>query len=129
LVQVPNPLGGGPPLRATRAAQLESFDRTMGIAKMRWSQSVDPESFKAAVAAMIAQLGRQKLAPAKLAEARATLETAIYSSRTDCSFTIDIRTGLASRAQCADATHLTVQGRSQDVVETWTITQSTPDPL
>jgi len=128
-VQLPNPLGGGPPLRATQAAQLESFDRTMGIAKVRWSQALDPQSFKTAVAAMITQLGRQKLAPAKLAEARATLESATYSNHTDCSYVIDIRTGLASRAQCADATHLSVQGRSQDVVETWTITQSTPDPL
>ncbi len=128
-VQLPNPLGGGPPLRATQAAQLESFDRTMEIAKVRWSQTLDPESFKAATAAMISQLGRQKLAPAKLAEFRATLETATYANQTDCSFTIDIRTGLANRAQCATSTHFSAQGRSQDVVETWTITQSTPDPL
>jgi hypothetical protein len=128
-VQLPNPLGGGPPLRATQAAQLESFDRTMGIAKVRWSQALDPESFKSAVAAMLAQLGHQKLAPARLAELRTTLETATYANTTDCSYVIDIRTGLANRAQCATSTHFSAQGRSQDVVEAWTITQTTPDAL
>lgn len=125
-VPIANPLGG-PPVRGIVTERLNAVDETRGIAKVEWRQALDPSSFKTMVATMVADLGKVQMPPDRLGQAKATLESAAYENRTDCSFEIDTRTGLARRTECTATTTVTIQGRSQQVVDTWTITQSLPD--
>jgi hypothetical protein len=122
---MPNPLGG-PALRAVETVELASFDKERGRAVIKWRQALDPGSFKASIAAMLAAMAKDKANPAKIEDARATLETATMTNRTECLYEIDIRTGLASRGDCQIDTGVTVQGKSQKVSEHWTISQTEP---
>jgi hypothetical protein len=125
-VPIANPLGG-PPVRGVVIAKLEAVDKAAGSARIKWSQTLDPASFKAVVETMVADLGRGQLPPDRLAQMRAALEGAAYDSRTECRFDIDIRSGLARRAECTAINNLTIQGKTQQVSDTWLITQSPPD--
>lgn len=123
---LPNPLGG-PPFRGVERAQLDSIDQAAGVAKISWSQSIDPDSFRASIKAMLDSLAKQALSPEKLAHARATLEKAAYDNHTDCRYEVATDTGLARHAECRMTLALTAAGESERVVETWTITQTSPD--
>lgn len=125
-VAMANPLGG-PPLKGLVTITLEAVDTAAGMAKIAWSQASEPASFKAVVAEMLADLGKRQLPPDKLAEAKAALDSASYDNRTECRFDIDTRTGLARRSVCTATNTVSMQGKTQSVVDQWTIAQTPPD--
>lgn len=125
-VDMPNPIGG-PPMRATESASLESVDRTAGRAVVVWRQVLDPSAFKASTEGMLAAMAKGKLAPEKIQEARATFADATMESQTTCRHEIDIPSGLAVKAVCDMTIATTLGGKTQHVAEHWTITQTLPE--
>jgi hypothetical protein len=93
---MPNPLGG-PALRATETAELAYFDSKRGRAVIKWSQALDPDSFKASTMVLLASMAKARVDPVKIEDARAAFATATMMNRTECLYEIDIRTGLARR--------------------------------
>jgi hypothetical protein len=123
---MPNPIGG-PPLRATESASLESIDRKAGRAVVIWRQVLDPEAFKASAEGMLAAMAKGKVAPERMQEARAAFADASMESQTTCRHEIDIPSGLAIKTQCDMTMATTLQGKTQQVAEHWTITQTLPE--
>ena len=125
-VEMPNPIGG-PPMRATESASLESIDRKAGRAVVIWRQVLDPAAFKASTESMLAAMANGKVSPEKIKEAQAAFADASMQNQTTCRHEIDIPTGLATRTVCDMTMAATVQGKTQHVAEHWTITQTLPD--
>ena len=125
--EMANPLGRVP-MRAVETAKLESLDKKSGRAVVQWRQALDPEAFKASSEAMLLNMGKDKISPEKLAEARAVFASASMQTETTCRHEIDIRTGLAAAVECRASSTITVQGKTQHVEEHWLITQTKPEP-
>ncbi|HEX3367684.1 hypothetical protein [Phenylobacterium sp.] len=125
--EMPNPLGNVP-MRAVQTARLESLDKKAGRAVVEWRQVLDPAAFKASIEAMLLNMGKDKISPEKLEEARAVFASASMQSETICRHEIDIHSGLAVAVECRASDTITVQGKTQHVEEHWRITQTKPEP-
>jgi hypothetical protein len=124
--EMPNPIGG-PPLRATESASLESVDRKAGRAVVIWRQVLDPGALKASVEGMLAAMAKGKVSPEKIQEARAAFADASMESQTTCRDEVALPSGLAIKAVCDMSMATTVQGKTQHAAEHWTITQTLPE--
>jgi hypothetical protein len=126
LAEMPNPIGG-PPMRATESASLESVDRKTGRAVVIWRQVLDPAAFKASTEGMLEAMAKGKVAPEKIQQARAAFADASMESQTTCRHEIDIPSGLAIRTVCDMKLATTLQGKTQHAAEHWSITQTLPE--
>jgi hypothetical protein len=126
-IEMPNPLGG-PPLRGVESAKLESFDKSTSRAVVNWRQALNPDSFKESTAGMLLAMAKGKVDPAKIEEARTAFATAAMQNETACRHEIDILSGLTLKAECDTTNVITMQGKTQRVVEHWLITQTLPGP-
>lgn len=123
---VPNPLGG-PPIHSLGAFRLESLDRKAARAVIDWRQEFDPQSASRAVVAFVERM-MASAPPDKAAEARAVLSTMKLERRDYCRYDVDLRSGLVARVECAADV---ISGAGAQIArrnDTWTITQTLPEP-
>lgn len=121
---LPNPLGG-PPIKANGVVTLERIDKAKGVAVIRWTQELDPqstrESMSLAIKAMVAKLGSQADKP----EARAAFENIKLERSNGCLYEIDLKSGLPLKADCDSKLRSTApSGESSARNERWVITQT-----
>jgi hypothetical protein len=112
--------------RADETWTLVSVDSDARRAMIRWSQVVDPASFKSALAELL-RFGAKVNDP-KMQQAAPDLATAAYTREETCSYEIDLPTGLAAKVECARQTSLSVKGQESKTSDAWTLTQSPPEP-
>ena len=119
---------GGPPIRARDSYRLESYDTSAGRAVIVWRQSVDTAAFARNLVESLAARMRSATPPMKPEDIREALKDAAGTSENTCRHDIDIPTGLAVKVACQTMNRMTVQGETRGVKDTWTITQTLPEP-
>jgi hypothetical protein len=124
-IEIANSIGG-PPMRATQMASLESFDRKAGRAVVLWQQVQDPEAFKASTTGMLLAMGKDKFSAEDIEKARASFAAISMQSEMTCRHEIDLATGLAVKVECLTTSLMTQQNKKQTTKEHWTITQTLP---
>jgi hypothetical protein len=128
---IENPLGGGP-LSTRDSVSLESFDRASGRAVIVWNQAVDPAALNRRLVSLA--VSRAMAAnPAFDAKALTTaygfaFKKAAGVLKNSCRHEVDISTGLAVSAQCRTTSRMTYEGETSETTDTWTITQTLPEP-
>lgn len=121
---LPNPLGG-PPIKANGVVALERIDTARGVAVVRWTQSLDPQSTRESMAVALKGLAA-KLAPkADTPEARATIDSIKLERTNGCLYEVDLKSGLPVKADC-DSKILSSDPTGQTAArnERWVITQT-----
>jgi hypothetical protein len=122
---IPSPLGG-PPIKADTALVLQKVDAARGVAALRWTQTLDPESTRASIAqmmqAMMARMGPEANKP----EAKAMFEKMSFDRSSACDYEVDMKTGLTLKADCESKLSLTdpTTGETGGRNEYWAITQT-----
>ncbi|WP_340647516.1 hypothetical protein [Phenylobacterium sp.] len=124
---LPNPFGG-PPITSKGVFTLEAYDKALGRAVIAWRQEIDPASLHASMLVAIPDLSK-RLAPDKVAEAKAVFEQMKLERSTVCRHEIDIPTGLAISAQCTTRVVSGFSGATSSVTDRWTITQTLPETI
>jgi len=120
----PNPLGGAP-IKTRSALVVQKVDTARGVATLRWTQTLDPESLRASMAqmaqAMMARMGPEANRP----EAKAMFEKMSLDRTSACDYEVDIKSGLTTKADCEAKIKLTdpTTGETGGRNEYWAITQ------
>lgn len=124
--QAPNILGG-PPIGTQGQFKLESYDKSAGRAVVTWRQALEPVSMAASIRTMVESLAA-KVAPERLAQAKAELSVLTLDRQDACRYEIDLHTGLAAKSDCTVMIASGVPGKIAKRTEHWIITQSAPEP-
>jgi len=117
----------GVSVKTHETIQLESSDPVRHRAVLVWRQTPDAASYRASLAAMLANMARDKIDPAKLAEAKAAWARINLSGENSCRDEIDTDTGLAVSVECSMVQTITDGAQVQRLSEHWTITQTSPE--
>ncbi|MBN9318394.1 MAG: hypothetical protein J0I28_01720 [Caulobacterales bacterium] len=123
---VPNPLGGGPPIASTYSIRLESLGKAAGRAVITTRQTLDPESAGASVKAVVEALAKQARGDAAvpLPPSGFRLERTV-----ECRSVMDVATGLALSTDCTQlVTTLNEAMQSVRQTDRWVITQTIVTP-
>ena len=128
---VENPSGGGS-LQTRDSFRLESYDPASGRAVVVWSQAVNPAALNRnlvslAVARAVASnpaFDAKTLTPAF----SFAFKKAVGILENSCRSEIDVPTGLATSAQCSTVSRMRYEGDTHGTTDTWTITQTLPEP-
>lgn len=123
--RLPNPLGG-PPIQSRANFTLESYDAKTGRAVISWRQQLDPESTRESLALALNDL-TAKIAPERVADARAAFAKMTVTRDDTCRHEIDIPTGLAVRVECSSLMTTGVGDETGQITDRWTITQTLPE--
>jgi hypothetical protein len=122
---LPNPLGG-PPIASDAQFVIERRDAKARQTVVAWKQTLNPQSLAASMResakALVARLG----GPADEAKLDEVMRALSVGREDRCRFTIDERTGLAVRTECAVVIDINAQGEKGRRTDTWTITQTLP---
>ena len=121
--EVENPFGGAP-IKVRDNYRLESYDLTAGRAVIVWRQTTDSVAFAKDLVAGLAA----RMKSAKPDEVQAALKDASGNLGSTCRHEIDIPTGLAVKVDCRSTNTITIQGETRGSTDTWTITQTLPEP-
>lgn len=121
---LPNPLGG-PPILSKASFTLETYDRKTGRAVIAWRQQLDPKSTQESLSLALNAL-TAKVAPERVAEARAAFAKMTVTRDDACRHEIDIPTGLAVRVECSSLMVSGIGEETAQVTDRWTITQTLP---
>lgn len=122
--ETPNPFGAGPAIKQTVKVTLASVDREKGVATIQADTAADPASFKAALPEIVRQIAPAD-APAPTAEELAQLT---FEKSNSCRYEIDLKTGLATKAECTDIKGAGDGTGSQRSVQRMRITQKLITP-
>lgn len=109
--KIENPLGG-PPIDTKGAITIQSHDKKAGRAVVVWTQTLDPASMKASVAAMAKQFGASGVGDMSVGRDER------------CRFDIDVRTGLVERADCESLVTIAGEGQTRRRADRWLVTQT-----
>ena len=123
---IPSPLGG-PPVKSIVTLAVEKVDASRGIAALRWTQALDPESTLATVTQMVeAILKRMGPEAANNAELRAKFEKMVFDRTATCDYEVALKSGLPTKAICESKLQVTdpATGQLNGRTERWVITQS-----
>ena len=124
---VENPIGG-PPIKVRDSYRLESYDATAGRAVIIWRQAADSAAFAKDIVASMAERMKSTTPSLKPEAIQAALRGASGTLESNCRHEIDLATGLALRADCRTTNAITIQGETRGTTDTWTITQTLPEP-
>jgi hypothetical protein len=122
---IPSPMGG-PPVKSNAALVVREIDTARGVASLRWTQSLDPESTRASVTQMIEAITARMGPEADKPEVKARFAKMAFDRTAACDYQIDLKSGLPIKADCESKLSLTdpttgeVGGRN----ERWAITQT-----
>jgi hypothetical protein len=111
--------------RADETWTLVSVDSAAKRAVVRWSRTVDPESFKASLADLLKFAAKVK--DPKMQQAGPDLAAAAFAQQEVCRYEIDLPTGLAAKAECTRESSLVLKGGATKTSDSWTLTQSLPE--
>lgn len=123
--RLPNPLGG-PPIQSRASFTLESYDAKTRRAVITWRQQLDPESTRESLTLALNDL-TAKIAPDRVADARAAFAKMTVTRDDACRHEIDIPTGLAVRVECSSLMTTGVGEETGQITDRWTITQTLPE--
>lgn len=129
--RVENPMGVGY-LPTRDSFRLESYDPASGRAVVVWNQAVNPAALNRnlvslAVARAVASnpaFDAKTLTPAF----SFAFKKAVGILENSCRSEIDVPTGLATSAQCSTVSRMRYEGETTGTTDTWTITQTLPEP-
>lgn len=122
---IPSPLGGSP-IKGHVTLALQNVDKARGVAYLRWTQTLDPESVRASLAqlaqTMMARMGSDAAKP----EVKTIFEKISFDRTSRCDFEVDLKTGLPIKADCNSKLQVVdpVSGGSGGRNEHWVITQT-----
>lgn len=122
---LPSPMGGAP-IKSNSALALQKVDTARGVAALRWTQALDPESMRASIAqmmqAMMARMGPEADKP----EVKAMFKKMKLDRTAACDYEIDLKSGLTTKADCEAKITLTdpTTGETGGRNEYWAITQT-----
>jgi hypothetical protein len=121
----PNPLGGAP-IKTRSALVVQKVDAARGVATLRWTQTLDPESLRASMAQMVQAMMARMGPEANRPEARAMFEKMSLDRTSACDYEVDIKSGLTTKADCEAKIKLTdpTTGETGGRNEYWAITQT-----
>ncbi len=107
--------GDGDPLMMNASFLLESVKPDAGVAIVRWTNEVDPDSARKALPGLIGDLmGLANMDdPALESKMASAMATAQFVKRTECRYEIDIKTGLAVHAECSDLQEIRIEGETR----------------
>jgi len=125
--EVENPFGGAP-IKVRDNYRLESYDRTAGRAVIVWRQSADSAAFARDLVAGLEARMKSATPGLKPDEVQAALKDVSGNLESTCRHEIDIPTGLAVKVDCRRINTITFQGETRGSTDTWTITQTLPEP-
>jgi hypothetical protein len=122
---IPSPMGG-PPIKSHVSLALRKVDTARGVASLRWTQTLDPDSARASIAqmaqTMMARMGPEGNKP----EVKAMFEKMSFDRTSNCDFEVDLKTGLPTKADCEALLKVTdpTTGEGGGRNERWAITQT-----
>lgn len=121
----PNPLGGAP-IKTKSALVVQKVDAARGVATLRWTQTLDPESLRASMAQMVQAMMARMGPEANKPEAKAMFEKMSLDRTSACDYEVDIKSGLTTKADCEAKIKLTdpTTGETGGRNEYWAITQT-----
>lgn len=123
---IPSPLGG-PPVKSIVTLAVDKVDTARGVAALRWTQALDPESALATVTQMVGAI-LKSMGPeaANNAEIRAKFEKMTFDRTATCDYEIDLKNGLPTQATCESKLQVTdpATGQLNGRTERWAITQT-----
>lgn len=123
---IPSPLGG-PPVKSIVTLGVEKVDEAKGVAALKWTQALDPESTQATVTQMVEAI-LKSMGPeaAKSPEIRARFEKMVFDRTSTCDFEVALKTGLPTRTVCESRLKVTdpATGQLNGRTERWVITQA-----
>ena len=125
--EVENPFGGAP-IKVRDNYRLKSYDLTAGRAVIVWRQSTDTAAFAKDLVAGLAARMKSSTPIMKPDEIQAALKDASGNLESTCRHEIDIPTGLAVKVDCRSTNTITILGETRGTTDTWTITQTLPEP-
>lgn len=122
---IPNPLGG-PPIKADTALVLRKVDAARGVAALRWTQTLDPESTRASLTQMMQAMMARMGPGADKPETKAMFEKMSLDRTSACDYEVDMKTGLTLKADCESKLSVTdpSTGQTGQRNEYWVITQT-----
>ena len=122
---LPSPLGG-PPIKSQGAVALQKVDTGRGVATLRWTQTLDPESTRASISQVIQALMARMGPEASKPEVKAMFEKMTFDRTSACDYEVDLKTGLTAKADCEAKLSLTdpTTGQIGQRNEYWAITQT-----
>lgn len=124
--ELPNPLGG-PAIGADAVLAIDPATARSGRPVVTWTQAMNPEALRASIGATLDHLLTKAASPEQAAEIAATLKDLSMTREDRCRYEIDAPVGLAATTECVTTQVTTVQGRTQQRTDTWTITQTLPE--
>lgn len=122
---LPNPMGG-PPIKSNGALVAQKVDAARGVATLRWTQTLDPDSMRASVAQMVAKMTAGMGSKADSPEAKAVFAKMAFDRSSACDYEVDLKSGLPTKADCEAKIKLTdpTTGETGGRNEYWAITQT-----
>jgi len=122
---LPNPMGG-PPIKSNGALVVQKIDARRGVATLRWTQTLDPDSMRASVSQMIEKMTAGMGAKADSPEAKAVFAKMAFDRSSACDYEVDLKSGLPTKADCEAKIKLTdpTTGETGGRNEYWAITQT-----
>lgn len=121
---LPGPVAGFE-LKARTTYLMETYDETAGRAVVTWRQEVDPTSFNDSVASLLAFVA--KASPDKLEKTRTALADMAMTRDEACRYELDLRSGLATKADCESLVSISSSKSQGRIIERWAITQTLPE--
>jgi len=122
---MPSPLGGSP-IKTRTALVVQKVDTARGVATLRWTQTLDPESLRASMAQMVQAMMARMGPEANKPEAKTMFEKMSFDHTSACDYEVDIKSGLTTKADCEAKIKLTdpATGETGGRNEYWAITQT-----